>query len=72
MHVDGCDTYFMLFNEKFSFSVLLALQSWIKQQHAKFIYFSAAAIIIFRAELAMFLGILLLTELFYQRLHPLK
>lgn len=52
--------------------VLLALQSWIKQQHAKFIYFSAAAIIIFRAELALFLGILLLTELFYQRLHPLK
>ncbi|XP_023709823.1 probable Dol-P-Man:Man(7)GlcNAc(2)-PP-Dol alpha-1,6-mannosyltransferase isoform X2 [Cryptotermes secundus] len=52
--------------------VLLALQSWIKQQHAKFIYFSAAAIIIFRAELAMFLGILLLIELVNKRIHPLK
>jgi alpha-1,6-mannosyltransferase len=52
--------------------VLLALQSWVKQQHAKFIYISAAAIIIFRAELALFLGILLLIELFCLRLHPLK
>jgi alpha-1,6-mannosyltransferase len=60
------------FNENFFFSVLLALQSWVKQQHAKFVYFSAAAIVIFRAELAMFLGVLLLIELFSQRLHPLK
>jgi alpha-1,6-mannosyltransferase len=62
----------MLSNRTFFFTVLLALQSWIKQQHAKFIYFSAAAIIIFRAELAMFLGILLLIELVNQRIHPLK
>ncbi|KAJ9588694.1 hypothetical protein L9F63_018008, partial [Diploptera punctata] len=52
--------------------VLLALHSWIKQDHAKFIYFSGAAIIIFRAELALFLGILLLIELASQQLHPLK
>ncbi|XP_021923649.1 uncharacterized protein LOC110831686 isoform X2 [Zootermopsis nevadensis] len=52
--------------------VLLALQSWIKQHHAKFINFSAAAIIIFRAELAIFLGILLLIDLVNQQIHPLK
>ncbi|XP_069682267.1 dol-P-Man:Man(7)GlcNAc(2)-PP-Dol alpha-1,6-mannosyltransferase isoform X2 [Periplaneta americana] len=52
--------------------VLLALHSWIKQQHAKFIYFSAAAIIIFRAELALFLGILLLIELVNKQIQPLK
>jgi hypothetical protein len=62
----------ILCNETFLFSVLLALQSWIKQHHAKFIYFSAAAIIIFRAELAMFLGILLLIELINRHIHPLK
>ncbi|XP_066991357.2 uncharacterized protein Alg12 [Anabrus simplex] len=52
--------------------VLLALHCWIKQWHPHFIYFSAAAIIIFRAELALFLGLLLLSDLFYGRIHPLR
>lgn len=52
--------------------VLLALHSWIRQNHVNFITFSAAAIIIFRAELALFLGILLLSDLIFQKISPLR
>ncbi|XP_060078441.1 dol-P-Man:Man(7)GlcNAc(2)-PP-Dol alpha-1,6-mannosyltransferase-like [Ylistrum balloti] len=43
--------------------VLMALGAWLKQQHGRFIWYSAAAILIFRAELAMYLGLVLLMEL---------
>ncbi|XP_039281472.1 probable Dol-P-Man:Man(7)GlcNAc(2)-PP-Dol alpha-1,6-mannosyltransferase [Nilaparvata lugens] len=52
--------------------VLVALHCWIRRKHSAFIWLSAAAILIFRAELAMFLGFLLLFELFYRRIHPIK
>ncbi|XP_049828553.1 probable Dol-P-Man:Man(7)GlcNAc(2)-PP-Dol alpha-1,6-mannosyltransferase [Schistocerca gregaria] len=52
--------------------VLLALHSWIRQNHVNFISFSAAAIIIFRAELALFLGILLLSDLIFRKISPLR
>ncbi|CAH1169812.1 unnamed protein product [Phaedon cochleariae] len=48
--------------------VLLALNGWIKNNNITFVLFSAAAIIIFRAELALFLGILLLYDLYYKRI----
>lgn len=49
-------------------SVLLAYNFWLKKQHKKFVYTAAAAIIIFRAELALLLGILLLLDLVCQRI----
>nr|CAD7573825.1 unnamed protein product [Timema californicum] len=52
--------------------ILIALHSWLKQQHGYFIFSSAAAIIIFRAELALFLGLILIIELVQSRLHPVR
>ncbi|XP_066150076.1 dol-P-Man:Man(7)GlcNAc(2)-PP-Dol alpha-1,6-mannosyltransferase-like [Euwallacea fornicatus] len=48
--------------------VLLALDGWLRGDSKSFILCSGAAIIIFRAELALFLGILLLYDLYYQRI----
>ncbi|XP_045465263.1 probable Dol-P-Man:Man(7)GlcNAc(2)-PP-Dol alpha-1,6-mannosyltransferase isoform X2 [Harmonia axyridis] len=48
--------------------VLLALNSWLKNDGKNFILFSGAAIIIFRVELVLFLGILLLYDLYCKRI----
>ncbi|XP_063921341.1 dol-P-Man:Man(7)GlcNAc(2)-PP-Dol alpha-1,6-mannosyltransferase [Zophobas morio] len=48
--------------------VLFALNSWLKNDSKQFILFSGAAVIIFRAELVLFLGLLLLYDLLYKRI----
>nr|SVE73502.1 EOG090X04MD [Daphnia atkinsoni] len=52
--------------------VLLAYYYWLGQQHGKFIACSAAAILIFRGELAILLGLILLGELLTRRLSLIK
>ncbi|CAH1970843.1 unnamed protein product [Acanthoscelides obtectus] len=48
--------------------VLLALDGWLRNDNKSFILFSGASIIMFRAELTLFLGILLLCDLYYKRI----
>ena len=42
---------------------LFAISSWLENRNADFIWYSAFVIIIFRAELALFMGVLLLVKL---------
>ncbi|KAM6161827.1 dol-P-Man:Man(7)GlcNAc(2)-PP-Dol alpha-1,6-mannosyltransferase [Erethizon dorsatum] len=48
--------------------VLPALVAWLRHQWAHFIWLSALAIVVFRAELSLLLGLLLLLPLFRRRL----
>ncbi|KAK3925663.1 putative Dol-P-Man:Man(7)GlcNAc(2)-PP-Dol alpha-1,6-mannosyltransferase [Frankliniella fusca] len=48
--------------------VLLALTGWLRRRYSVFIVASAAAIIVFRGELALFLGLILLLELIYRHI----
>jgi alpha-1,6-mannosyltransferase len=50
----------------------MAMHYWMNQKHGKFISYSAAAILIFRAELSLFLGILLLYDITSKRLSIIK
>jgi alpha-1,6-mannosyltransferase len=48
--------------------VLLALDSWLRREMKKFLIFAGASIIIFRAELVILLGLLLIYDLFHKRI----
>ena len=49
-------------------SVLLALDGWLKNDNKQFLLFSGAAIIIFRFEVAMYLGLLLIYDMYHKRI----
>jgi alpha-1,6-mannosyltransferase len=48
--------------------VLLAVNYWMQREFKKFLFFAGAAVIIFRSELVIYLGLLLIYDLFYQRI----
>lgn len=48
--------------------VLLAVNYWLRRDTRKFLGFAGAAIIIFRAELALLLGLFLIHDVFYKRI----
>lgn len=48
--------------------VLMAINYWLKRDTKKFVAFAGAAIIIFRAELAIFLGLFLIHDVFYGKI----
>lgn len=48
--------------------VLLALDSWLRRETRRFLIFAGASIIVFRTELVILLGLLLLYDLFHKRI----
>ena len=51
---------------------MLCFRFWLLQQHGRFIWTAGAAVILFRSELSILLGLILLMELIYKRLGILR
>ncbi|KAL3852708.1 hypothetical protein ACJMK2_016326 [Sinanodonta woodiana] len=49
--------------------VLMTLSCWLRQRHIGFVWYAGTSIVIFRSELCLYLGIILLLELWTKRLH---
>ncbi|CAH0728286.1 unnamed protein product, partial [Brenthis ino] len=52
--------------------VLLALEGWIAGRHKQFIIAAGAAIVIFRAELAMLFGLYIIIDLYFKRIDVVR
>jgi alpha-1,6-mannosyltransferase len=48
--------------------VMLSLNSWLRREQKRFLLFAGASIFIFRSELVILLGLLLIYDLFYKRM----
>ncbi|XP_050530832.1 probable Dol-P-Man:Man(7)GlcNAc(2)-PP-Dol alpha-1,6-mannosyltransferase isoform X2 [Daktulosphaira vitifoliae] len=52
--------------------VMVALSSWIRGNHTILIWSSGVAVLVFRSELVIYLGVIVLIELLYSRLGVLR